>query len=93
MIGVQVPALVYDSHYMIILTPRLGIGWNTLSIHGEGGWASGVAFGGDLGFLLRDYHLGIAMGALSGTVEPPAELAAPYDFGGIYFTLSGGLDG
>ena len=95
MLGIQAP-IVFGSTsdtFRVMLTPRLGRVWSTLSLGGGGSSDPTWAYGGDLGLYSPRLHFGGGIGYLTAPTTPPGELGRPYNVGGLYFMLGGMIDG
>jgi hypothetical protein len=50
-------------------------------------------FGGAFSFVTFSYHLGSSIGWMGAPAGSPGELGHTHDYGGVYFTLEGTIDG
>jgi hypothetical protein len=102
-IGGEAPILLWGKRaYAFHVTPRLGFLSGQLDITqdtdltGEeeaSEFQNTAIFGGAVGFHTFTYHLGVNIGFLHAPAESPGELGRNHDYGGLYFSLGGTIDG
>jgi hypothetical protein len=96
-LGAEVPILLWGTRaYAFQLTPRGGwsAGHVEIDNRADAELAHGGFVGGALSFQTFTYHLGSSIGFLHSVPEPVlGELGGGHDFGGIYVTLGGTIDG
>jgi hypothetical protein len=95
-IGGQLPILLWGARaYAFHATPRVAFASGQLDIaEGEGAAFQHTGmFGGALSFQSFSYHVGSSISLMHAPAGEPGEIGRGHDYGGLYFTISGTLDG
>jgi hypothetical protein len=95
-IGAQLPILLWGRRaYAFHATPRVAFLGGQLELDDDENapFQMTAIFGGALSFQSFTYHLGSSIGFLHAPAGAPGELGRGHDYGGLYFTLGGTLDG
>jgi hypothetical protein len=94
LVGVQAPILLWRARTIeLLLVPRFGRAWTTLSFHDAGTPAGGFTYGGEFSLLFPLAHIGFSAGFFRAPTAPTGGAKLNYDAGSVYLALTGVIDG
>ena len=95
-VGGQVPVLIVGERlYALHATPRLAFTSATIEIDNQvdAEFQNTAIFGGAVSFTSFTYHVSTSISFMHAPAGPPGEVGRDHDYGGLYFTLGGTIDG
>jgi hypothetical protein len=92
-VGGQVPIKIGTRSFAFVGAPRLGYAAGRIELGGSASFQSALALGLDLGVVSFKYHIGGSIGFMRAAVPPPGDVGRDHDYGGLYVTIGGTLDG
>jgi hypothetical protein len=93
LVGAGIPIKLGSRSLSCVLTPRAGYAAGRLDLGGSAGFQSAFAWGGDLSLTTFRYHLSAMVGYLRAAGDPGGAAGRTHDFGGLYASLGGTIDG
>ncbi len=95
-VGGQIPVLILGERpYALHVTPRLAFTSAQIEIdnNADAEFQHTAMFGGAVSFTSFTYHVSTSIAFMHAPAGPPGELGRDHDYGGLYFTLGGTIDG
>jgi hypothetical protein len=87
--------IVGEHRYALHATPRLA--FTSAQIELDNGvnaeFQNTAMFGGAVSFTSFAYHVSTSVAFMHAPAGPPGEVGRDHDYGGLYFTLGGTIDG